>query len=151
MSPGERMHLLERMDGAMFRFLDEMAACNKKAVDENRVGSSSQLQEYQYLFQKQAEYITLVQNQITCQYGELRFISSEVQALYQKKRDPKNRLPRLISENILNASTHTDRLLGRKILPTWRTATNDQGEIVQTLQFQQAQGKRQKINSGQCR
>ena len=87
----KRMHLLERMDSAMFRFLDEMAACNQKAVDENRVESSSRLQVYQYLFQKQTEYATLVQNQITCQYGELRFISSEVQALYQKKRDLENR------------------------------------------------------------
>jgi hypothetical protein len=76
-------------------------------VDGDRVGSPSHLQEYQYLFQKQTEYATLVQNQITCQYGEVRFITSEVQPLHQKRRDPENRLPQLISEN-LNASTHTD-------------------------------------------
>jgi hypothetical protein len=102
------------MDGAMFRFIDEIAACNQKAVEGDRVGSPSRLQEYQCLFQKQTEYATLVQNQITCQYGEVRFISSEAQALHQKRRDPENRLPQLISANILNASTHTDPQLGRK-------------------------------------
>jgi hypothetical protein len=113
------------MDGAMFRFIDEIAACNQKAVDEDRVESPSHLQEYQCLFQKQTQYATLVQNQITCQYGEMRFISSEAQALHQKRRDPENRLPQLISENILNASTHTDPQLGRKTLPMWKTRTDN--------------------------
>ncbi|KAJ5990000.1 hypothetical protein N7499_010525 [Penicillium canescens] len=129
----ERIHFLERMDGAMFRFIDEIAACNQKAVDEDRMGPPSHLQEYQYLFQKQIEYATLVQNQITCQYGEVRFISSEAQALHRKRRDPENRLPQLISENILNASIHTDPQLGRNTLPTWKTTTDNQGETVQTL------------------
>ena len=122
-----RMSLLNRMDGAQFRFIDAIAKSNEKALEEGSVGSIQHIQERAYHFKRTVDFMNLVHDQMNCLYGNLMFGVKDAQYLHQTGRDQEEKLQGIISKRLLEGETRTSQKLGKSILPVLRTEVEKDG------------------------
>jgi hypothetical protein len=109
-------HLIDRMDGAQFRFMREVSECNKRARENNSLGSWELLQERAYHFKRTREFMSQVCDEIDIRYGELEYTLQTSKFLIRAGGDPKRKLEKLIAPSLLKGPT-TSLDLGELTLP----------------------------------
>ncbi|OGE53786.1 hypothetical protein PENARI_c007G05323 [Penicillium arizonense] len=107
----KRLKLIDRMDGAQFKFLPDIAESNKRALQNKTFGSWTHLQERAFHFKRTAEYMQAICSEFDLRYGSTSFNLRTVQSYTRAGGDPKKSLQKLVSPNLLQ-EPRTQQILG---------------------------------------
>jgi hypothetical protein len=111
----QRMHLINRMDGAQFKFL-EVIESNQKAMEEGHVGSLHHLQERTFYYKKACDAMMAIDLELDIRYGGMSFDLRTAKRLIQDGDDSGGRLRRMIAQRLLK-DYKTSTKLGDLSLP----------------------------------
>ncbi|KAJ6094506.1 hypothetical protein N7467_002019 [Penicillium canescens] len=94
----------------------EISECNKRARENNSLGSWELLQERAYHFKRTREFMSQVCDEIDIRYGELEYTLQTAKFFIRAGGDPKRKLEKLIAPSLLKGPT-TSLDLGELTLP----------------------------------